>query len=90
MSVRLEPERVMTSVVNLMQSHHKDVHFYRAEMEGKEGSCAVCHREHSGEVRGWIQPCKSGTNYTPAASSSLREFRIGSCEKPSTTHAAQP
>lgn len=30
---------------------------------------------------------KSGTNYTPEASSSLREFRIGSREKPSVTQA---
>lgn len=37
----------------------------------------------SGEVRGRIKHCKSGTNYTPAATSSLIEFRIGSCEKSS-------
>lgn len=49
----------------------------------------MCHRAHSGEVRGWIRPRKSGTNYTPAASSSLREFRIGSCEKPSATQTAK-
>lgn len=32
--------------------------------------------------RGQRADCKSGLNYTPSASSSLREFRIGSCEKP--------
>lgn len=51
---------------------------------------AMCRRAHSGEVRGRIRHCKSGTNYTPAASSSLREFRIGSCEKPSATQTPQP
>lgn len=35
--------------------------------------------------RGQGADCKSGLNYTPSASSSLREFRIGSCEKPSVT-----
>lgn len=55
-----------------------------------EGSCAMCHRAPSGEVRGWIRHFKSGTNYTPAASSGLREFRIGSCEKSPATQTPKP
>lgn len=34
--------------------------------------------------------CKSGLNYTPSANSSLREFRIGSCEKPPVTQTTKP
>lgn len=72
---------------NLLLSYHMYA-FTKLHRDG--GSCAMCRRAHSGEVRGWIRPCKSGTNYTPAASSSLREFRIGSCEKPSATQTAKP
>ncbi len=61
-------------------------HMYTfTKLHRDEGLCTMHHRAHSAEVRGWIQHCKSGTNYTPAATSSLREFRIGSCEKSSAT-----
>lgn len=52
------------------------------KLHRNEGLCTVglC-----GEVRGWIRHCKSGTDYTPAATGSLREFRIGSCEKSSSS-----
>lgn len=40
--------------------------------------------------RGQRADCKSGLNYTPSASSSLREFRIGSCEKPPVTQTTKP
>lgn len=43
----------------------------------------------TGEVRGQIQLCKSGTNYTLAATSSLMEFRIGSCERSSSSLTAK-
>lgn len=33
---------------------------------------------------------QSGLNYTPSASSSLREFRIGSCEKPPVSQTTKP
>ena len=44
----------------------------------------------NGGVTGWIRHCKSGTNYTPAATSSRLEFRIGSCEKSSATQTTKP
>lgn len=86
----------------LSQVVHSDWHFLEFEVCVKhsllwtvtklhrdEGWYVMCHRAHSGEVRGWIRPRKSGTNYTPAASSSLREFRIGSCEQPPATQTTK-
>lgn len=81
---QIEPHYKFEACVkhNLLLLYHM---YTFTKLHRDEGSRTMCHRAHSGEVRGWIRHCKSGTNYTPAATSSLREFRIGSCEKSSAT-----
>lgn len=84
-----EPHYEFEACVKYSLTLSKNMHAL-TKLHRDQGSCAECHGAHSGEVRGWIRHCKSGTNYTPVASISLREFRIGSCEKPSATQATKP